>query len=55
MTAQPQRGPEFDTHIPQWFGSTGSEPAEVLSVFGPQGERMHARSRPASNQTATQT
>ena len=40
---------EFDTHIPHWFGSTGDEPAEVLSVFGPQGERMHTRARPAPN------
>jgi transcriptional regulator with XRE-family HTH domain len=38
---------EFDTRIPHWFGSTGDEPAEILSVFGPQGERMHTRARPA--------
>lgn len=31
---------EFDTSIPHWFGSTGHEPAEVLSVFGRPGERM---------------
>lgn len=31
---------EFDTAIPHWFGSTGQEPAEVLSVFGRPGERM---------------
>ncbi len=36
---------EFDTRVPHWFGSTGEEPAEVLSVFGPQGERMHVRAR----------
>jgi transcriptional regulator with XRE-family HTH domain len=33
---------EFDTQVPHWFGSTGEEPAEVLSLFGRQGERMHA-------------
>jgi transcriptional regulator with XRE-family HTH domain len=36
---------EFDTHVPHWFGSTGDGPAEVLSLFGPQGERIHARAR----------
>ena len=37
---------EFDTQVPHWFGSTGDGPAEVLSVFGPQGERMHTRAKP---------
>lgn len=41
---------EFDTRIPHWFGSDGVRPAEVLSLFGRQGERMHvrAKSRPES-------
>jgi transcriptional regulator with XRE-family HTH domain len=30
----------FDTQVPHWFGSTGSEPAEILSIFGRPGERM---------------
>lgn len=34
---------EFDTRVPHWFGSTGDESAEVLSLFGRQGERMHVR------------
>ena len=38
---------EFDTHVPHWFGSTGDSAAEVLSLFGPQGERVHARARAA--------
>jgi transcriptional regulator with XRE-family HTH domain len=38
---------EFDTHIPHWFSNPGPEPVEVLSLFGPQGERMHVRARPA--------
>lgn len=38
---------EFDTRLPHWFGSTGEGPAEFLSLFGPQGERMHVRARPA--------
>ena len=32
---------EFDTQVPHWFGSTGDGPAEVLSIFGRPGERMH--------------
>lgn len=37
---------EFDTRVPHWFGSTGEGPVEFLSLFGPQGERMHVRARP---------
>jgi len=37
---------EFDTHVPHWFGSAGEQPAELLVLFGPQGERMHVRARP---------
>jgi len=34
---------DFDTRVPHWFGSTGQQPVEVLSLFGRQGERMHIR------------
>lgn len=37
---------EFDTHVPHWIGNPGPEPVEVLSLFGPQGERLHVRARP---------
>jgi transcriptional regulator with XRE-family HTH domain len=37
---------EFDTRVPHAFMSAGPGPAEVLSLFGPQGERMHVRARP---------
>jgi transcriptional regulator with XRE-family HTH domain len=37
---------EFDTRVPHWFGSADAAPVEVLSLFGPQGERMHLRARP---------
>ncbi|WP_395109053.1 helix-turn-helix domain-containing protein [Actinomadura sp. SCN-SB] len=37
---------EFDTRVPHWFGAAGDEPVEILSLFGPQGERMHVRARP---------
>jgi transcriptional regulator with XRE-family HTH domain len=37
---------EFDTQVPHWFGSTGDQTAEVLSLFGRHGERMHVRAKP---------
>ena len=37
---------EFDTREPHWFGSADSRAVEFLSLFGPQGERMHVRVRP---------
>jgi mannose-6-phosphate isomerase-like protein (cupin superfamily) len=40
---------EFDTQVPHWFGSTGENPAEALSIFGRPGERMLVR---ASGQDA---
>jgi transcriptional regulator with XRE-family HTH domain len=36
----------FDTKVPHWFGSTGDEPAEILSIFGRPGERMTDRTPP---------
>ncbi len=36
----------FDTKVPHWFGSTGAEPAEILSIFGRPGERMTVRTPP---------
>ncbi|GGL97489.1 MULTISPECIES: helix-turn-helix domain-containing protein [Micromonospora] len=38
---------EFDTRTPHWFGNPYDEPLEILSLFGPQGERLHVRARPA--------
>ena len=43
---------EFDTRVPHWFGSTGEQPAEVLSLFGRQGERMHVRARSRAERTS---
>ncbi|WP_030541890.1 helix-turn-helix domain-containing protein [Streptomyces albus] len=37
----PGEAAEFDTRLPHWVGSAGSEPAELLTLFGPQGERAH--------------
>jgi transcriptional regulator with XRE-family HTH domain len=38
---------EFDTRTPHWIGNPYAEPAEVLGLFGPQGERLHVRARPS--------
>lgn len=46
LTLLPGEVVEFDTHVPHWFGNTDDAPAEVLMLFGPQGERMHVRARP---------
>src|SRR4051812_47269882 len=37
---------ESDPRPPHWIGTRGDEPAEVLGLFGPQGEGMHVRARP---------
>jgi transcriptional regulator with XRE-family HTH domain len=42
---------EFDTRTPHWVGNPGPEPAEVLALYGPQGERMHVRARPGQAST----
>jgi transcriptional regulator with XRE-family HTH domain len=36
---------EFDTRIPHWIGSADKRSAEVLTLFGPQGERAHLTPR----------
>lgn len=45
VTLGPGEVAEFDTRIPHWFGSDGKVPAEILSVLGRQGERMHVRAK----------
>ncbi len=47
----PGEAAEFDTRLPHWFGSTGNGPAEILSLFGRQGERMHVRAKPRPPET----
>jgi mannose-6-phosphate isomerase-like protein (cupin superfamily) len=42
---------EFDTTVPHWFGSTGEGPAEVLSIFGRPGERMHTPAQPSASES----
>jgi transcriptional regulator with XRE-family HTH domain len=44
---------EFDTRLPHWFGPSGDEPVEILSIHGSQGQRMHVRAAPRrTRQTA---
>ncbi|ANY09125.1 helix-turn-helix domain-containing protein [Pseudonocardia sp. HH130630-07] len=43
---------EFDTHVPHWFGAADrNRPVEVLSLFGPQGEKIHTRAAPRSRRS----
>jgi len=37
----PGEAAEFDTSLPHWIGSADSRPAELLTLFGAQGERAH--------------
>lgn len=39
---------EFDTHVPHCVTNPGPGPAEILNLFGPQGERLHVRARPTA-------
>jgi len=43
LVLDPGEVAEFETTVPHWFGSTGEGSAEVLSIFGRPGERMHVR------------
>jgi transcriptional regulator with XRE-family HTH domain len=41
----PGEAAEFETHVPHWLGTADAAPAELLILFGPQGERAHLRVR----------
>lgn len=47
LVLTPGEAAEFDTHVPHWMGSTddGTDPVELLILFGRQGERAHLRAR----------
>ncbi|MCM3886066.1 helix-turn-helix domain-containing protein [Frankia sp. R82] len=49
----PGEAAEFDTRVPHWFGGADEHPVEILSIFGPQGERVHIRARSRSRSTST--
>jgi transcriptional regulator with XRE-family HTH domain len=48
LVLTPGEAAEFDTRVPHWFGSADPGPAEILSLFGRQGERAHLRARAVS-------
>ncbi len=52
ITMCPGEVAEFDTRVPHWFGPTGDEPVEILSVHGSHGQRMHVRAAPRGNPEA---
>ncbi|MFV2100891.1 helix-turn-helix domain-containing protein [Micromonospora sp. LOL_024] len=48
LTLTPGEVAEFDTRVPHCVANPGNEPTEVLNLFGPQGERLHVRTRPTT-------
>ena len=46
LVLSPGEAAELDTRVPHWFGGADTAPVEVLSLFGPPGERVHVRARP---------
>lgn len=47
IVMKPGEAAEFDTRVPHWFGAVDDRPVEILSLFGPQGERIHIRASPS--------
>ncbi len=52
LTLRPGEVAEFDTHLPHAFWNPSAQPTELLSLFGPQGERLHVRARPTASSSA---
>lgn len=46
---------EFDTRLPHALTNPGRRPAELLILFGPQGERLHVRARPTGRRSRAST
>ena len=44
LLLEPGEAAEFSTWTPHWTGAVDG-PAEALGIFGPQGERVHLRTR----------
>ena len=51
----PGEAAEFDTRVPHWFGCADVQPVEMLSIFGPQGERIHVRAKPSARSSGSTT
>ena len=43
MTLSAGEAAEFDTRTPHWFGSAEDSGVEFLSLFGPEGQRVHLK------------
>jgi transcriptional regulator with XRE-family HTH domain len=43
----PGEAAEFDTRTPHWFGTADGHPVEFLTLFGPEGQRVHVTGRSA--------
>ncbi|BBH71406.1 hypothetical protein ACTI_80910 [Actinoplanes sp. OR16] len=48
LTLEPGEAVEFDTRLPHLVLNGGTIPAEMINIFGPQGERVHVRARSRS-------
>ncbi|SLM91359.1 helix-turn-helix domain-containing protein [Brevibacterium yomogidense] len=46
LVLDPGEAAEFDTRVPHWLGPAVDQPAEVLNVHGPEGQRIRVRARP---------
>ncbi|MET9803543.1 XRE family transcriptional regulator [Streptomyces sp. NPDC006368] len=47
LVLRPGEAAEFDTGEPHWFGPANAEAAEILHLFGPQGDQAVLRARPS--------
>ncbi|MFC4017756.1 helix-turn-helix domain-containing protein [Micromonospora sp. GCM10011542] len=50
LTLTPGEAAEFDTRVPHRVLNPGPGTVELLTLFGPQGERLHVRARPAGSE-----
>ncbi|MGK5740653.1 helix-turn-helix domain-containing protein [Micromonospora sp. URMC 103] len=46
LTLTPGEVAEFDTRVPHGLFNPGPDTVELITLFGPQGERLHVRARP---------
>jgi transcriptional regulator with XRE-family HTH domain len=49
LTLKAGEAAEFDTRLPHFVGNPGPGTAELLNLFGRQGEKVHVRARPRAN------
>lgn len=54
LVLRPGEVAEFDTHTAHAFSSAGQRAVELLTLFGPQGERIHVRAQPRRRAASAQ-